>query len=170
MSRLQLPRTAWAFGLTALINAFVGGMVGLVNALAGMLADRVGRKRVLLAGWALGVPASTSLPATLGLARWRCALNVGARGRAAGAAGGLTNLKDGLVWLMLPVMMGARGFGLDEIGLVAGLYPLVWAAGLVLVGAAGQLAGLLAAALLLGLGTAMAYPTLIALVADRAAP
>lgn len=321
MSRLQLPRAAWAFGLTALINVLVGGMVGLertvvplvgtrefdlapggalagfiisfgvskalVNALAGMLADRVGRKRVLLAGWALGVPVPLALiwapswgwvvaaNVLLGVNQalaWSMTVNIMVdlmppyrRGLAAGLnefagyvgvsalalatgliaeryglrpapfylgiglalgglalsalvpetapragaapltwvrgvelpglLGGLTNLKDGLVWLMLPVMMGARGFGLDEIGLVAGLYPLVWAAGqplfgplsdrlgrwrlilpgmllqgagLVLVGAAGQLAGLLAAALLLGLGTAMAYPTLIALVADRA--
>ncbi len=109
--------------------------------------------------------------------------------------GGLTNLKDGLVWLALPLMMTSRGFNLVEVGLVAGLYPFVWAAGqivfgplsdrlnrrsvilpgmvlqsvgLVLLGTVPVFAGLLLASFLLGLGTGMVYPTLIALVADRA--
>lgn len=108
--------------------------------------------------------------------------------------GAMTNLKDGLVWLVLPLLMSARGFSLAEIGLVAGLYPLIWAAGqlafgplsdrlgrwqlilpgmalqavgLVLLGVAGSLPPLLVSSSLLGLGTGMAYPTLIALVADR---
>ncbi len=106
-----------------------------------------------------------------------------------------TNLKDGLVWLSLPLMLTARGFDLAQTGLVAGLYPLLWAVGqplfgplsdrigrrplvvsgmvfqgaglLVLAGAASYGTALLAA-VLLGLGTGMAYPVLIAAVADRA--
>jgi len=108
--------------------------------------------------------------------------------------GAATNLKDGLVWLALPLMMTTRGFDLVQVGAVAGLYPLVWAAGQVAFGplsdrygrrvlilpgmllqAFGLVAlaivpsftGLLAAAVVLGLGTGMVYPTLIALVADR---
>ncbi|MDZ7802080.1 MAG: MFS transporter [Trueperaceae bacterium] len=105
-----------------------------------------------------------------------------------------TNLKDGLVWLSLPLLLAGRGFDLAQIGTVAGLYPLLWAAGqplfgplsdrvgrrlLVGVGTATQGAGLLllalapayvaalAAAALLGVGTSMVYPVLIAAVADR---
>lgn len=108
--------------------------------------------------------------------------------------GAATNLKDGLVWLALPLMMAARGFDLTQVGAVAGVYPLVWAsgqivfgplsdrvgrrrlvlpgmllqaAGLVVLGLAGSFGALLLAAAVLGLGTGMAYPTLIALVADR---
>jgi MFS family permease len=107
----------------------------------------------------------------------------------------MTNLKDGLVWLSLPLLLSAKGFSPTEIGLVAGLYPLAWASGqlvfgplsdrlgrqpLILVGVALQGIGLLVmanvpelfltllAAFLLGLGTSMAYPTLIAQVADKA--
>ena len=98
------------------------------------------------------------------------------------------------MWLTLPLMMTAGGFGLAQVGAVAGLYPLVWAAGqivfgqlsdsvgrrrlilpgmllqaggLVLLASTPSFAGLLAAAVVLGLGTGMVYPTLIALVADR---
>ena len=105
-----------------------------------------------------------------------------------------TNLKDGLVWLSLPLLLAGRELDVAQIGAVAGLYPLVWAAGQPLFGplsdragrrpliAAGTLlqgAGLLAlaqadgfalalaAAALLGLGTGMVYPVLIAAVADR---
>jgi MFS family permease len=107
----------------------------------------------------------------------------------------MTNLKDGLVWLSLPLLLSAKGFSPTEIGSVAALYPLVWASGqlvfgplsdrlgrqpFILVGVALQGVGLvvmanasdlflaLIAALLLGLGTSMAYPTLIARVADKA--
>jgi MFS family permease len=111
--------------------------------------------------------------------------------------GAATNLKDGLVWLALPLMMTAQGFDLVQVGAVAGVYPLVWAGGQIVFGplsdrygrrllilpgmllqALGLLAlatlptfaGLLGAAVVLGLGTGMVYPTLIALVADRVPP
>jgi MFS family permease len=111
--------------------------------------------------------------------------------------GAATNLKDGLVWLALPLMMTAQGFDLVQVGAVAGVYPLVWAGGQIVFGPlsdrygrrllilAGMLlqalglialatlptfAGLLGAAVVLGLGTGMVYPTLIALVADRVPP
>ncbi len=108
--------------------------------------------------------------------------------------GSATNLKDGLVWLALPLLLASRNMSLVEIGLVAGLYPLVWALGqpifgplsdslgrrlIIAPGMALQGIGLLIlavshsffwallAATVLGLGTAMAYPSLIASVADR---
>jgi len=105
-----------------------------------------------------------------------------------------TNFKDGLVWLSLPLMLSKQGFSLTQVAAVVGLYPLVWAIGQLFFGplsdrigrrtliAAGMFfqglglivlvfgksfALVLLAAILLGLGTAMVYPTLIASVADR---
>ena len=279
----------FGLGQGAALAAFVisfGAAKALVNLLAGALADRIGRRRVLLLGWVLGLP----IPVLLMVApswEWIIAANVllginqaltwsmtvnmmvdlapaARRGLAAGVnefagyagvsllafltglvasayglrpepfylgvavsvlglalsllvpetlptvapaplrwirgvgvpalLGGVTNLKDGLVWLALPLMMSTRGFGLTEVGLVAGLYPFVWAlgqivfgplsdrvgrrrvilpgmllqaAGLVLLGAASELSGMMTASFVLGLGTGMVYPTLIALVADR---
>lgn len=107
-----------------------------------------------------------------------------------------TNLKDGLVWLALPLILAPRGYTLAEIGFVAGVYPLLWASsqvvfgplsdnlgrrgiivggmllqgvGLLMLGWASSLESAIAAAVVLGLGTGMVYPTLIALVADRVA-
>lgn len=116
----------------------------------------------------------------------------------AASLGGLaTNLKDGMIWGLLPLFLGARHLGLALLGVVVAVYPAVWALGqlvfgplsdrvgrkgLIVGGLALQaaaivlfivlhaLAGWLAAAFALGLGTAMVYPTLIALVSDVAAP
>lgn len=115
----------------------------------------------------------------------------------ASLAGLATNLKDGALWGLLPVLLAARGLPLARIGSVVALYPLVWAvsqlffgpasdrygrrglitAGLVFqaAGVAGFLAGdawgsALAAACVTGLGTGMVYPTLLAFVSDRSEP
>ena len=309
------------FFLLALVNLFVGGMVGLertvipllaesefglergvavgafvmsfgiakaiTNLFAGTLADRFGRKGVLLIGWLLGLPipmlliaaptwnwviAATLLLGVNQALTWSMTVNMmvdlvpaNRRGVAAGVnefmgylgvsllafltgliassyglrpvpfylgvvvavlglilsftvkethkvssilqlrwvkgvglpslLGLMTNLKDGLVWLSLPLLLSAKGFSPAEIGSVAALYPLVWASGqlvfgplsdrlgrqpFILLGVALQGIGLLVmanvpelslvllAAFLLGLGTSMAYPTLIAQVADKA--
>lgn len=105
-----------------------------------------------------------------------------------------TNLKDGLVWLSLPLLLSSRDFDLVSIGVVVGLYPLLWAAGqplfgplsdrvgrrllismgvllqglgLILLGLVPTYFAAIAAAALMGVGTSMAYPVLIAVVADR---
>ena len=108
-----------------------------------------------------------------------------------------TNFKDGAVWGLLPLVLVARGFPLPQVAAVAGTYTLVWALsqavfgplsdrmgrrvlagsgvliqGLALWGlslAATPMSAFMAAALL-GLGTGMAYPTLMAWVADVSAP
>ena len=315
-------KTNWTqFYLLAIINLFVGGMVGLertilpllaendfglerglaigafvmsfgiakaiTNLFAGTLADRFGRKGVLLLGWLLGLPVPILLIVApnwnwviaanvlLGINQaltWSMTINMMVdlvpahrRGVAAGinefmgylgvsilafltgvvasnyglrptpfylgiALGGLgilfslvikethkpmtslklqwvkgieipsllgfmTNMKDGLVWLALPLMLSTRGFSPSEIGSVAGLYPLIWASGqlifgplsdrigrmglilfgifiqgigLVVIGISTQFSMAILAAFLLGLGTSMTYPTLIARVADKA--
>ena len=116
---------------------------------------------------------------------------------AACQAGLVNNLNDGMAWGLLPLYYAAAGLSVGQIGMLASMYPAVWAIGQIGTGAlsdrvgrkplivAGMLvqalaiAGLatgssfgvwLAAAALLGLGTAMVYPTLLAAIADVAEP
>ena len=112
-------------------------------------------------------------------------------------AGLVNNLNDGMAWGLFPMVFAAAGLGLGEIGWLAALYPAVWGASQLLTGAlsdrvgrkwliAGgmgvQAGGIAAVALggsvgvfasgqvLLGLGTAMVYPTLLAAIGDVAHP
>jgi MFS family permease len=118
--------------------------------------------------------------------------------RACNQAGLVNNLNDALAWGLAPLYLAAHGAGVREIAVVAAAYPVVWGAGqlvtgwlsdhtgrkplitagmLVQAGALGLLvagdgafAPSLAAAALLGLGTALVYPTLIAAVSDASQP
>jgi len=118
--------------------------------------------------------------------------------RACTQAGFATNLNDALAWALLPLYLAAEGASVAAIGLVAGVYPAVWGVGqlatgwlsdvmgrkpLIVAGMATQAAALallaagggdlvsaLGAAILLGAGTALVYPTLIAAVADSVGP
>ena len=110
-------------------------------------------------------------------------------------AGMVNNLNDGMAWALLPLFFAAHGLGLREIGLLAGVYPAVWGAGQLGTGwisdragrkpliVAGMLlqslaiAGFvilpgfnwwLAESVLLGVGTALVYPTLLAVISDAA--
>jgi MFS family permease len=116
---------------------------------------------------------------------------------AASQAGLVNNLNDGLAWGLLPVYFAAGGLTVGEIGVLAALYPAVWGIGQLATGAlsdrigrkrlivngmllqAAALAltaaahGFLAwavAAVFLGVGTAMVYPTLLAVIGDVAHP
>ena len=116
---------------------------------------------------------------------------------AASQAGMVNNLNDGMVWGLIPVFLAARGVTLDRIGIVAAAYPLVWGIGQLGTGALSdrwgrkwmiatgmwvQAAGIaafvvghsfsssIASAVLLGIGTALVYPTLLAAVSDVAHP
>jgi MFS family permease len=116
---------------------------------------------------------------------------------AASQAGLVNNLNDGLAWGLLPLVWASAGIPLGQIGILAAAYPATWGVVQVATGAwsdrvgrkrlivAGMLAQAaaiaaiaawtgfgpwLAAAIVLGVGTAMVYPTLIAVVADVAEP
>jgi MFS family permease len=116
---------------------------------------------------------------------------------AACQAGLVNNLNDGMAWGLLPLFYASHGLSVPEIGVLAAAYPAVWGVAQIGTGAlsdrigrkgligAGMLVqggaiGLIAAAstfevwllaaALLGLGTAMVYPTLLAAVADVADP
>jgi len=116
---------------------------------------------------------------------------------AASQAGMVNNLNDGLAWGVFPILFASHGLTVGQIGVLAALYPAVWGAGQLVTGAlsdrigrkwlitAGMLIqaaaiGLIAlattfapwaaAAVLLGAGTAMVYPTLLAAIGDVAHP
>jgi MFS family permease len=112
-------------------------------------------------------------------------------------AGMVNNLNDGLAWGLFPLYFAAGGLSVGQIGTLSFLYPAVWgvlqlwtgslsdrwgrkrliAGGMMVqgLGLAGVAAGVgfwtwAAAAALLGLGTAMVYPTLLAAIGDVAHP
>ncbi|MFI8993007.1 MFS transporter [Streptomyces sp. NPDC053542] len=119
--------------------------------------------------------------------------------RGASQAGLVNNLNDGLTWGVFPLLFTDHGLGLAAVGLIKGVYPILWGLGQTYTGhladrigrkplivwgmllqAAGfvlalvllstpLLAGILASATL-GIGTAMVYPALIASVSDHAHP
>ena len=112
-------------------------------------------------------------------------------------AGLINNMNDGVAWGLLPIVFALAGHDIIEIGILAGLYPAVWGLGQLLTGALSDRHGrkpyivggmfiqsgglvLLAATstlalhacgmILLGLGTAAVYPTLLSAVGDEAEP
>ncbi|MBZ9766696.1 MFS transporter [Mesorhizobium sp. CA6] len=116
---------------------------------------------------------------------------------AASQAGLVNNLNDGMSWGLFPLFFVANGLGIERIGVLKAVYPAVWGIlqvatgplsdrwgrkGLIVAGMWVQAAGLLTtamtrdfgwwllASLLLGLGTAMVYPCLIAAVSDASHP
>jgi len=116
---------------------------------------------------------------------------------AASQAGMVNNLNDGLAWGLFPLFFARAGLSVGRIGVLAAIYPAVWGLGQLGTGAlsdrwgrkwliAGGLwtqavaLGFIAAttgfapwalgAVLLGAGTAMVYPTLLATIGDVAHP
>lgn len=115
----------------------------------------------------------------------------------ASQAGLVNNLNDGMSWGIFPLFFTTLGLGVERIGLLKAVYPIVWgvgqiltgplsdrwgrkglivagmwvqAAGLVLTALTGRFEWWFVASVLLGLGTAMVYPSLIAAVSDASHP
>jgi MFS family permease len=116
---------------------------------------------------------------------------------AASQAGLVNNLNDGMSWGIFPLFFAAAGLGVERIGILKGVYPAIWGVlqvatgvlsdrwgrkGLIAAGMWVQAAALfiiagfhgfewwLLGSILLGIGTAMVYPSLLAAVSDAADP
>jgi MFS family permease len=116
---------------------------------------------------------------------------------AASQAGLVNNLNDGMSWGIFPLFFAAAGLSVERIGILKGVYPAIWgilqvvtgslsdrwgrkgliaagmwvqAAGLFVVAALDSFGWWLLGSVLLGVGTAMVYPCLLAAVSDAADP
>jgi MFS family permease len=211
-------------GLALGLNEAAGyGGVALAAGLSGLLASQfAARDVVVVAGAVIAVtalvlsvlfvrdtaphvaleqarhhPAADTKPPRLREAFARATYRLPAL-RSCSQAGLVNNLNDGLAWGLVPLFLAAHGAGVAQIGLVAAVYPAVWAvaqivtghwsdtigrkplivAGMLLQAAAlallalsdGAIETATAAAVLLGLGTALVYPTLIAAISDAVSP
>jgi MFS family permease len=112
-------------------------------------------------------------------------------------AGLVNNLNDGMAWGLFPLVFAAAGMSLAQIGVLAAIYPATWgvvqlltgalsdrtgrkplivwgmwiqAAGIAIVALSSAYRGFVGGAMLLGIGTAMVYPTLLAAIGDVAHP
>ena len=112
-------------------------------------------------------------------------------------AGLVNNLNDGMAWGLFPLFFAAANLSLDRIGVLAAIYPATWggvqlatgalsdrvgrkwliatgmwvqAAGISVVILSRGFGGFATGSVLLGIGTAMVYPTLLAAIGDVAAP
>jgi MFS family permease len=112
-------------------------------------------------------------------------------------AGMVNNLNDGMAWGLLPLVFASAGLSVSRIGILAAAYPAVWGLGQLATGAVSDRVGRkwmiaggmwlqaaaialiatadtfrpwLVAAMILGAGTALVYPTLLAAVGDIAHP
>ena len=112
-------------------------------------------------------------------------------------AGLVNNLNDGMAWGLFPIWFAVGGMSLEQIGILAAAYPATWglaqlatgawsdrigrkrliafgmwvqAAGIVIILVSRGMAEALIGAVLLGIGTAMVYPTLLAAISDVTHP
>lgn len=114
-------------------------------------------------------------------------------------AGLVNNLNDGVSWVVFPLLFAGAGLKLEAIGIIVALYPIIWGVGqavtgglsdrfgrkpLIVAGMLLQAAGLFVVAFglgaplaagaagstLLGIGTALAYPSLLAAAGDASHP
>jgi len=212
-----------AVGLTALATGYLAALYGLrpqpfylgvVYAVLGLALSllwvretrdhALHEARQAAAASAEARPAEPAAPAQLGfrqvfwLTSWRQRTLF-----AVSQAGLVNNLNDGMSWGIFPLFFAARAVGLEGIGLIKAIYPVVWGVGqlvtgylsdrwgrkglivggmwvqalaLAIIGGGVGLLGLpplavgLAGSVLLGAGTAMVYPALLAAVGDAAHP
>jgi MFS family permease len=112
-------------------------------------------------------------------------------------AGLVNNLNDGMVWGLLPLLLAAKGFDLKSIGIIVATYPAVWGLGQLYTGKladehckrtllfigmflqgisilgmiwANSFWGFMVLSSLLGIGTAIVYPTFLAAISDYTHP
>ena len=109
----------------------------------------------------------------------------------------VNNMNDAVVWVLLPILLLQKGFSISQVGIVAGIYPVVWgvsqlftgvlgdhyckkqvitsgmllqAVAISILAIAGTMPLLITASILLGFGTALVYPNFMTVVAENAHP
>ncbi len=109
----------------------------------------------------------------------------------------VNNLNDGVMWGLVPLLLVQRSFTIEQVGIVAGIYPMIWGVSQLFTGKMGDLyckkqlitmgmllqalaivllvvfssfTGAIIAAVLLGLGTGLVYPNFLTVVAENAHP
>ena len=109
----------------------------------------------------------------------------------------VNNLNDGIVWGLLPILLLQKNYTLQQIGLVVGMYPVVWGIGQLFTGKLGDIyckkqlitSGMMLQAvalfvitvassvwinvlamIILGLGTALVYPNFLTVIAENTHP
>jgi MFS family permease len=112
-------------------------------------------------------------------------------------AGLINNLNDGMAWGLFPILLSAKGFSLTEIGTITAIYPAAWGLGQLVTGkmgdkyckkdllfsgmilqgfvlfffpSAGNFWQFIGLSALLGLGTALVYPTFLSGIAEFTHP
>lgn len=112
-------------------------------------------------------------------------------------AGLINNLNDGMAWGLFPILLAAKGFTLQEIGIITATYPGVWGisqlftgkmadhyskkillfSGMLIQGVsllmftmAVSFSQFIALSVILGIGTALVYPTFLAAIAENTHP
>ncbi|RVX39752.1 putative MFS family arabinose efflux permease [Nonomuraea polychroma] len=198
-----------AVGVTALVTGYLATayglrpapeLIGVVFVAAGLILALIVRDTAAHVALELAQHLKPLPDGDIGLAHTFARTSWRERSlRGASQAGLVNNLNDGLTWGVFPLLFTDHGLGLAAVGLIKGLYPILWGIGQIptghladrigrkplivygmLVQAAGfvlalallerpLLAGILSA-VALGIGTAMVYPALIASVSDHAHP
>lgn len=109
----------------------------------------------------------------------------------------VNNLNDGVMWGLVPILLVQRSFTIQEVGIIASIYPMVWGVSQLFTGKMGDLfckkqlitigmllqglaivllvaitslVGAIVAAILLGIGTGLVYPNFLTVVAENAHP
>ncbi len=112
-------------------------------------------------------------------------------------AGLINNLNDAMIWGILPVLLAQRGFGIAQIGIITAVYPAAWGLGQLITGKladiyckkdllfwgmllqgiaiiliifSSSIAHYIAISVILGIGTAIVYPTFLASIAEDTNP
>jgi MFS family permease len=172
---------------------FIGIAYAVLGLLISILLIRDTREHV-----ALEVSQHAWAPEAIGFWQVFRRTSVGERNLFAACQAGLVNnLNDGMSWGILPLFFTSYGLSIERIGILKAVYPAAWgilqtltgplsdrwgrkgliasgmwvqALGLLLTAFTHRFAGWLVASVLLGVGTAMVYPTLIAAVSDASHP
>ena len=195
---LAVSLSAWATGYLAgryglrPIPFYPGLLIGLIGLTLSLFVVHETRPYAQLEGRAKWQPAGHSFAQIFWLTSWRNRTLF-----AVSQAGLVNNLNDGVVWAILPLFLLTFDLPLGQIGFLAALYPAVWglsqlasgplsdklgrkplivagmwvqAVGIALLVGGQAMGWWLTGVVVLGLGTAMVYPTLLAAVSDVAHP